>query len=540
MIADWLMEAISNIILSHVLSLLVLLGLNFHILLRGQTTPLSKSYMILSLSPLLWISGKIIKTVAPTLGLRWAGILIQYAGMSSLGPSYLLFCLCFFRHTGIARRIITLLYVPSVVSFTLIATNPLHHQFYPIFTFYRDSFGPVFHGNSWLIYTCLGVGTVLLIIELVRRDRKYRNQILLFIVAALIPLLASLYYPRLGNIYSGLRFDITPVAFSLSFLCFGIAVFRYNFLNIPRIAYEQIIETLPEGIIAYENGDNLIYANAEGRKSKFKLEENMATGVWANEDRIYSFQKKRIAKTGQNGISLFTLHDQSERIRRKQDTERRVEQLKTLTIDIQHRIDEERELLQMNERIRAAQELHDILGHSLTLLISQLEALKLVDRQDERRKRLKRIEGIIESGREELHRVLGKTEQEEKQKEICISGQLKNLATQCTDSGHRVELVLQGTEPMLESETARNIYSICRECVTNSIRHGGAQTILIRLDFTGGFSMLIMDNGIGCDSIQEGTGLAGIRRRAASLKAELRLASTANEGFTTRLSIPKI
>ncbi|MFH2113374.1 MAG: histidine kinase N-terminal 7TM domain-containing protein, partial [Spirochaetota bacterium] len=486
--------------------------------------------------PFLWLAGKIVKTVAPTLGLRWVGILIQYLGMTTIGPSFLIFCLTFFFHRRIRPVLVVFAYLPALIIYILIATNPVHHLFYTEFTMYRDSFGPVFHATTVLIYSLLAAGTVLLAVDLIKRKRGRRNQIALFIVAAIIPLVASAYYPRIGDLYSGLKFDITPLSFNLSFLCFGIAVFRYDFLDVPRVAYGRILEELPEGIIVTGKSGLPLYANRAGRR--FSLSYSVSSPD-NTPDGLYRLKRYYLPGKGRlGGITVLSAIDRTDLVARKNRILADTERISRLTEDIRRKVAEEQEILYLSERIRVAQDLHDILGHSLTLLISQLECLKLVDMTVDRSARLGTIHGILESGARELGRLEASGDENAPRPPLVLSRQLQKLSQQCSSDRRRVAVIVRGREVPMESESARNIYSICRESITNSIRHGLATEIAFVLEFGQGLTLLILDNGKGCFAIKDGTGLSGIRARVKGLHAQVSFHSAPGEGFVIRLFMP--
>ena len=83
------------------------------------------------------------------------------------------------------------------------------------------------------------------------------------------------------------------------------------------------------------------------------------------------------------------------------------------------------------------------------------------------------------------------------------------------------------------------MYDNCRETITNALRYSNADKIDIILKFLPErIELHILDNGEGCDNIEEHNGLYGIRSRTESLGGEVRFMSMANEGFHTSIRIP--
>jgi len=533
MIAEWLMKVISNMVISHALSLLLLVCFDFYIVLHAERTPLFRSYIMLTAGPFFWLFGKIIKIVAPDLWLRWTGIIMQYLGVGIIGPAFFIFCYIFMTGKKIPGAGALWISLPSAILFLLIAFNPLHHLFYLTFTLYRDSFGPVFYANQYLIYAFLAAGGVFLAWGMITKDLKHKKQILLFILAAAVPLAASFYYPQLGGRFTGLRFDITPIAFNITFLFFGIAAFRYDFLGIPSIAHAQVLAEMPEGIVVRDEKGGLLYANRMGKGKAALLSGNTGRSGLSHRGRRYNLKSDSLQSSRhKEGLTVCRLLDVTNLTEKREEIQKRTTRLKELTREIKLKISQEEETLYTQERARAAQELHDILGHSLTLLISQMEATRLDPSPKSQKTRMKRMKAILKEGREDLKRSLAAEGNREGERDFLLSRQLQELIERAGTDGKEIELAVQGEEQPVPSETARNVHAVVREAVTNSFRHGKADHIAVILSFKECLKVLIMDNGLGCSTIREGNGLTGMRNRAKKLGGSLAFSSHPGEGFS--------
>jgi signal transduction histidine kinase len=105
--------------------------------------------------------------------------------------------------------------------------------------------------------------------------------------------------------------------------------------------------------------------------------------------------------------------------------------------------------------------------------------------------------------------------------------------------GIETELCVQGEEDARYQFCIREIYDNCRETVTNAMRYSGADKIDIILKFLPErIELHILDNGCGCQNIEEHNGLRGIRTRTEQLGGTVRFMSVANEGFHTSIQIP--
>ncbi|MBI9107468.1 MAG: hypothetical protein JEZ04_12050 [Spirochaetales bacterium] len=525
MISEWLIRAFSNIVISHVLSLVLLVGFNYYIFLHARINTIMKSYMILSLGPFLWIIGKLLKTVSPVIGLRWVFIMLQYSGMTILGPAFVIFCLIYLLRRRLKTGIYILLYAPAVICYIFILTNPVHHQFYPVFTFYRDSFGPVFYALKIYIYLCTGLGFLILIVSALTQKRKRTIQSLLFILAAAVPLIGSFYYPSLGNLYSGLRFDIVPLCFNLTFIFFGVAVFLYDFLDISPIAHMQMLNALKEGVVVSDRKNLIVYQNAA---ASFLTDPQNSKSI---RRQVYSLDGKSFEKD----LRLESIIDITDENERKAAIIGRTEKIELLSHSIEESIRTEREILYMQQRTEAARELHDVMGHSLTLLIAQLEALKLTGDREARAKRYREIRETLPEWKNNFESVMFENHEEDRSSGQ-LSDWLKPLFNSCDTDQLSLDFVVKGKEVAVNIEKIRNIYAAVRESLTNSLRHGKADHLMVSITFGEDCRIIIMDNGSGCEDIIEGNGLTGIRKRMESIGGSAEFSSASYEGFITRLT----
>ncbi|MCU0751087.1 MAG: ATP-binding protein, partial [Akkermansiaceae bacterium] len=92
-------------------------------------------------------------------------------------------------------------------------------------------------------------------------------------------------------------------------------------------------------------------------------------------------------------------------------------------------------------------------------------------------------------------------------------------------------------------EIRRELYLFCKEVLYNAVRHGSPSRVRFALHPTqaGGLRVEIEDDGKGFDpsDVPEGHGLANLRERAASMRADMQLDSRPGQGTTITLDIPR-
>ncbi len=189
-------------------------------------------------------------------------------------------------------------------------------------------------------------------------------------------------------------------------------------------------------------------------------------------------------------------------------------------------------LSQEAERERIARDLHDLLGHTLTVITMKLDLARRLLGQDAGRARNE----IVEAEQTARHALAEVRE--------AVSGYraegLEAEISRARRSLHSADVKLTtALEPVhLSSSQANALCLALREAVTNIVRHAHAtlcQVGLVEKDGTIHFT--IEDNGLGGE-IREGNGLRGMRERLQSMGGDLKLTCSANGGATLELTLP--
>lgn len=189
------------------------------------------------------------------------------------------------------------------------------------------------------------------------------------------------------------------------------------------------------------------------------------------------------------------------------------------------------------ERNRIAKDIHDNAGHSMTTVIMQTEAAKLLIDSNPQEAKTRIIsaniqaKNALEQMRESVHLLAGRAQVNTLKQDI------GEIIAQTID-GTELKIRCNIEDILLDSESARFICNSVKECLVNGIRHGKATAFFIemRKEFSN-VCLLISDNGCGAGgNIKEGFGLRGIREKAEKLGG--RCSFTSEEGFETEILIP--
>ncbi|MFD8722390.1 sensor histidine kinase [Streptomyces sp. NPDC059629] len=180
---------------------------------------------------------------------------------------------------------------------------------------------------------------------------------------------------------------------------------------------------------------------------------------------------------------------------------------------------------QLLERTRIARELHDSIGHALTVAVVQAGAARAAGDPDFTDRALAAIEETGRSALEDLERVLGVLRESRQP----VSGRptladADRLLESARASGAKVDAEVTGALETLPGPVSREGYRILQEALTNVLRHAGTVPVRIRVAVADGVLVLEVRNPLtaAVPGPGRGSGLRGIRERAALLGGRAR------------------
>ncbi|AZQ33203.1 two-component sensor histidine kinase [Streptomyces cyaneochromogenes] len=180
---------------------------------------------------------------------------------------------------------------------------------------------------------------------------------------------------------------------------------------------------------------------------------------------------------------------------------------------------------QLLERTRIARELHDSIGHALTVAVVQAGAARAAGDPAFTDRALDAIEETGRAALEDLERVLGILRESERP----VSSRptltdADRLLESARASGAKVDVDMSGPLDTVPGPVSREGYRILQESLTNVLRHAGSVPARVRIAVVGGTLTLEIRNPLTADipGPGSGSGLRGIRERAALLGGHAR------------------
>ena len=199
------------------------------------------------------------------------------------------------------------------------------------------------------------------------------------------------------------------------------------------------------------------------------------------------------------------------------------------------------------ERRRIAREMHDVVAHSVSMMVVQAGgARRILDRDPARA--IAAAELIERTGREaltEMRRLLGVFHADDAAAEYAPQPTLRELdalVERARTAGLPVELTVEGARRELPAGLDLAAYRVVQEALTNALKHGGGAPTEVEVHYRAdAVEIRIADRGNGALNVRlggSGHGLVGMRERVRMYGGELHADRRRGGGFEVRATLP--
>jgi signal transduction histidine kinase len=198
-----------------------------------------------------------------------------------------------------------------------------------------------------------------------------------------------------------------------------------------------------------------------------------------------------------------------------------------------------------DERVRIARELHDVVAHTLSVIVLQAGAGRRI--APEQPTRAAGVLGGIEAlGREalgDMRRLVSilRTGPEREHEPQPSLDRLPELADRVRSAGVDVDVRTEGEARPIPPGVDLSAYRIVQEALTNTLRHSGAGRAEVVVRYSGaGVEVEVTDDGRGpsANGSHGGHGLVGMRERVGMFGGELEVGAREGGGFRVRALLP--
>jgi two-component system, NarL family, sensor histidine kinase UhpB len=190
------------------------------------------------------------------------------------------------------------------------------------------------------------------------------------------------------------------------------------------------------------------------------------------------------------------------------------------------------------ERLRIAQELHDQVGQDLTAVLLGLSRVGS-RAPDDLRYDVLGVQDVVRASLEDVKRIAIELRPEALD-DLGLQSALAVLADRFSERlGLEAEVTISPELPELTPEAELVVYRVAQEALTNVARHSGAREARLTLaQHDGVLTLTVRDRGLGlAPGTAAGTGMRGMRERAALIGAQLKIANASDVGCEVRLDV---
>lgn len=489
---------------------------------------------------------------------------IGYISVCSIGAVFLLFSLYYIKSDIAQSKLFKIIiFIPSAVLYFIEITDPIFHLFFKKFFFGETLGGIGFYVTAVYNYILLIISICLMLIKNRKSFKEKTPQMILISLSAVIPLVIN--FLSITDIFT-LEYDFTPISFSITSMLIFFAIYKFEFVSISPYTVKHLMSAINEAVLITNKHNKVTYVN-DTMKNVFDLDDSC---LQKDSGSVMEHISNKLACDNSELRQLF-VDDKSGLITVNLLGNKYFEVEKTAVLSGDKRIsnvyvfsdmtsyyeftDElsakncellrsNEKLVRMNvieknlaverERIRIAQELHDSLGHSLVSVMTLLKLSKINKDSSQ-----KYVDEALDISTKLLSDVRDCVSGIRKDLGLSITQRVKSLIDDVKTTSTCLEFSVFGEEETYHIFASDEVFSIIREAITNSIRHGNADKIDVILKFSNkSIGIYIIDNGVGCDKITEGYGLNGMREKIKAIGGNVEFSSLINNGFSVRAFIP--
>ena len=199
------------------------------------------------------------------------------------------------------------------------------------------------------------------------------------------------------------------------------------------------------------------------------------------------------------------------------------------------------------ERARIARELHDVVGHAVSVMTVQASGVRrlLNPEQDREREALMIVEQTGREALAEMRRLVGVLRRPEEAPALAPQPSLQyldRLVEQAREAGLPVDVRIEGEAKELPAGVDLTAYRLVQEALTNAIKHAQATSAQVFVRYEdGAVELQVVDDGRGASdgsSESGGHGLVGMRERVTVYGGELEAGPRPEGGFALKARLP--
>lgn len=303
---------------------------------RRRSNPGARTLFLLALANMVWLIGYGIELTTNNTELLLLVAKIEYIGILSIPPLWLLFAIYFTDTQRLFdERILFLLWILPITSLIIVWTNEYHLLVWRSvdivhdgqFSLFVPSYGPWFWTVIGYSYICTVSSVVLLAQALWRAPPIYRPQMALLLTVAMLPTLSN--FVSVVDISPWYRLDLTPITLAISAALMTYGFSKLRLLDLVPIARDTIIERMHDAMMVLDTQHRVVDANPAALTFLGKTANDVlgwpvvsVLNLWADaistaiqsEEKMVEFAELQDQHERWFNLRVKSLHDQNEHL----------------------------------------------------------------------------------------------------------------------------------------------------------------------------------------------------------------------------------
>ena len=255
----------------------VLILLMKNLLTQNNKKPLTKIFIVLFGLMLFWLTCMILQIIFLNkydISLKYF-FNLYYISICFLPIAFYFMAIIFENGRLDFKRYYLLLFIIPITSLVLLWTNDLHHLFYKEYSMsLSTAYGPWFYVHTYYTFLIFGIALFILMRYSIKNAGLFSRQAIMLIIGSLAPIIVNL----IGS--TGIlpvSIYATPIAFSVTIICFTIGIFRFNLFKLTPIALQKIVDRMSDSYLVL-NDDGTITDFNQTFLTTFKIEDTTLRG----------------------------------------------------------------------------------------------------------------------------------------------------------------------------------------------------------------------------------------------------------------------
>jgi len=241
---------------------------------------------------IVWTLGQILENVSVNETQKWVATIIKYSGVVHTSGSWFIFTLLYTNRVKNLKKTFSIIFVLPLIFNLAVLTNQYHYMFFTSYSMESRTYGIIFWLHTLLSYSYLVHSIVILLITRLKCVEKHRTQYVMLALSIILPTVLNVLY--ISRVF-GKSPDFTPIGFVFSSFIFFVAVFKYRFLNLLPVAITDILDAIPQLIIALDSNNEINYTNKAFQTFLPKYNSLLQTNIVAFKEyfrkKVYIDQK---------------------------------------------------------------------------------------------------------------------------------------------------------------------------------------------------------------------------------------------------------